>query len=84
MPLAALLGVPLYLDNLSALPVIAGLLEQGMAPGAAIAFLLAGPVTTIPAMTAVRAIMPGSVFRYYLVVSIGGSMLLGAVAGLVL
>lgn len=84
VPLAALLGVPLYLDNLSALPVIAGLLEQGMAPGAAIAFLLAGPVTTIPAMTAVRAVMPGEVFRYYLAVSILGSMALGAAAGLVL
>ena len=84
VPLAALLGVPLYLDNLSALPVIAGLLEQGMAPGAAIAFLLAGPVTTIPAMTAVRAVLPGPVFRYYLAVSVLGSMTLGAVAGLVL
>lgn len=84
VPLAALLGVPLYLDNLSALPIIAGLLEQGMAPGAAIAFLLAGPVTTIPAMTAVRAIMPGPVFRYYLAVSILGSMALGAAAGMVL
>ena len=84
VPLAALLGVPLYLDNLSALPVIAGLLEQGMAPGAAIAFLLAGPVTTIPAMTAVRAVLPGPVFRYYLAVSVLGSMTVGAVAGWVL
>ena len=84
VPLAALLGVPLYLDNLSALPIIAGLLEQGMAPGAAIAFLLAGPVTTIPAMTAVRAVLPGPVFRYYLGVSVLGSMTVGAVAGLLL
>ena len=84
VPLAALLGVPLYMDSLSALPVIDGLLEQGMAPGAAIAFLLAGPVTTIPAMTAVRAVLPGPVFRYYLAVSLVGSMALGAAANLVL
>ena len=84
VPLAALLGVPLYLDNFSALPIISGLLQQGMAPGAAIAFLLAGPVTTIPAMTAVRAVLPGPVFRYYLAVSIGGSMLVGWLVGLVL
>lgn len=84
VPLAALLGVPLYLDNLSALPIIAGLLEQGMAPGAAIAFLLSGPVTTIPAMTAVRAVLPGPVFRYYLLVAVVGSTLVGTVAGLVL
>lgn len=84
VPLAALLGVPLYLDNMSALPIISGLLEQGMAPGAAVAFLLAGPVTTIPAMTAVRAVLPGPVFRYYLAVSLFGSMALGAVVELVL
>ncbi|MEM7801712.1 MAG: permease, partial [Chloroflexota bacterium] len=37
VPLAALIGVPLYLSNLSALPVISGLLGQGMQAGAAIA-----------------------------------------------
>lgn len=84
VPLAALLGVPLYMDSFSALPIISGLLEQGMAPGAAIAFLLAGPVTTIPAMTAVRAVLPGPVFRYYLAVSLFGSMALGLAVDLVL
>lgn len=84
VPLAALLGVPLYMDSFSALPIISGLLEQGMAPGAAIAFLLAGPVTTIPAMTAVRAVLPGPVFRYYLAVSLLGSMALGLAVDLVL
>lgn len=84
VPLAALLGIPLYMDSFSALPVISGLLQQGMAPGAAIAFLLAGPVTTIPAMTAVRAVLPGPVFRYYLATSLLGSMALGAAANLVL
>lgn len=84
VPLAALLGVPLYMDSFSALPVISGLLEQGMAPGAAIAFLLAGPVTTIPAMTAVRAVLPGPVFRYYLGLSLFGSMALGMVANIML
>ena len=35
--LAALVGVPLYLTNISALPIVNGLLTQGMQPGAAIA-----------------------------------------------
>jgi uncharacterized membrane protein YraQ (UPF0718 family) len=84
VPLAALLGVPLYMDSLSVLPVVSGLLEQGMAPGAAVAFLLAGPVTTVPAMTAVRAVMPGPVFRYYIAVSLLGSTALGLLVDLVL
>jgi uncharacterized membrane protein YraQ (UPF0718 family) len=48
VPFAALLGVPVYTSNLTALPLIAGLLEQGMLPGAALAFLIAGPITTLP------------------------------------
>lgn len=84
VPLAALLGIPLYLDNLSALPVVSGLLAQGMSPGAAIAFLLAGPVTTIPAMAAVRGIVTAPVFRLYLAVGLGGSMLIGAAVDLLL
>ena len=57
VPMAALIGIPLYLSNFTALPIVSGLLAQGMQPGAAIAFLLAGPVTTIPAMTAVYGVV---------------------------
>ena len=46
---AALLGVPAYTTSLTALPMISGLLNQGMNPAAALAFLVAGPVTTLPA-----------------------------------
>lgn len=52
---AALIGIPVYTSNLTALPLVSGLLAQGMNPGAALAFLIAGPVTTLPAMAAVWA-----------------------------
>jgi len=80
IPLAALVGVPLYLGNLSALPIVKGLLVQGMQPGAAIAFLIAGPVTTIPAMTAVWGVVRRPVFVLYLAISLFGAMLLGYVS----
>ncbi|MCP4661072.1 MAG: hypothetical protein GY856_37190, partial [bacterium] len=35
---AALIGVPVYTTNLAALPMVAGLLAQGMDPAAALAF----------------------------------------------
>ncbi|MDX1687732.1 MAG: permease [Candidatus Promineifilaceae bacterium] len=72
---AALLGVPVYTSNLTALPMIGGLLSQGMAPAAALAFLVAGPTTTLPAMAAVRGLVRRRVFVLYVVLS-----LLGAVA----
>lgn len=77
IPLASLIGVPLYLGNLSALPIVNGLITQGMQPGAAIAFLMAGPVTTIPAMTAVWSVVRKRVFALYIGISLFGSMLLG-------
>lgn len=80
VPLAALIGVPLYLNNMSALPIVAGLLAQGMQPGAAIAFLIAGPVTTIPALTAVWGVVNRRIFILYLSLSLLGAILLGFVS----
>ena len=84
IPLAAIVGVPLYLGNLSALPIVEGLLIQGMQPGAAIAFLIAGPVTTIPAMTAVWGVVRRPVFLLYIAISLVGATLLGYVSGWIL
>ncbi len=84
VPLAALIGVPLYLSNMSALPIVNGLLAQGMQPGAAIAFLIAGPVTTIPAMTAVWGIVSRRIFMLYLAIGLLGAMVLGFLANIIL
>jgi uncharacterized membrane protein YraQ (UPF0718 family) len=75
--LAALVGIPLYTGNLTALPLIGGLLEGGMNPAAALAFLIAGPVTTIPAMAAVWGVVRNRVFLLYLGLGIGGALILG-------
>ncbi|MCB0032884.1 MAG: permease [Anaerolineales bacterium] len=81
--LATLVGVPLYLSNYSALPIVAGLLSQGMQPGAAIAFLIAGPVTTVPAMTAVWGVVSRRIFFLYLAIGLLGSILLGTLVNLI-
>ena len=84
IPLAALIGVPLYLSNFTALPFVSGLLAQGMVPGAAIAFLIAGPVTTIPAMTAVYGIVHRRLFALYLGIGLLGAMIMGFAANILL
>ncbi|MGB3717468.1 MAG: permease [Candidatus Promineifilaceae bacterium] len=84
VPLAALIGVPLYLNNFGALPIVAGLLDQGMQPGAAIAFLIAGPVTTIPAMTAVYGTVNKRIFILYVSIALFGAMIMGALVNLFL
>ena len=80
VPLASLVGIPLYLTEMSALPIVSGLLQQGMVPGAAIAFLIAGPVTTLPAMTAVYGIVNRRIFALYMAVGLGGAVLFGVIS----
>jgi len=60
--LASVVGIPAYLNGYAALPLVAGLIEQGMAPGAGMAFLLAGGVSSIPAAIAVWALARPQVF----------------------
>lgn len=81
---SALLGVPVYTNNLMAMPLIGGLLEQGMNPAAALAFLIAGPMTTLPAMSAVWGLVNRKVFSLYLGFALVGAMALGYVYNIIL
>jgi len=75
IPLAAIVGVPSYLNGYAAIPLISGLLEMGMTPGAAMAFITAGAVSSIPAAIAVFALVKKPVFALYLSLGLAGSML---------
>ena len=75
--IAAGLGVPIYTTELTALPLVSGLLAQGMSPAAALAFLIAGPTTTLPAMAAVWGLVTRRVFVLYLSFSLIGAITLG-------
>ena len=77
IPLATAIGIPVYTSGVGAIPIVKGLLSSGMSHGAALAFLVAGPVTTVPAMTAVFALVKRQTFAIYLCVGIGGSLLAG-------
>ena len=79
---AALLGVPAYTTSLTALPMISGLLNQGMNPAAALAFLIAGPITTLPAMAAVWPLVTRRVFSLYVSFAMVGAVLAGICYGL--
>lgn len=74
---ASLAGLPLPINQIPAVPVVAGLLQRGMDPGAAFAFLMAGPVSSIPATLALWGMFRPRVVIVFLTVSLGGSMILG-------
>ena len=75
--MATLVGVPAYLNGYAALPLVSGLMEQGMLPGAGMAFLVAGGVTSIPASIAVFALVKRPVFVLYVGLALVGSFLSG-------
>ncbi|GIT92536.1 hypothetical protein JANAI61_29940 [Jannaschia sp. AI_61] len=80
---AALVGVPAYLNGYAALPLVGGLMDQGMAAGAGLAFLVAGGVSSLPAAIAVWALARPPVFVLYLGLALGGSVLAGLLFGAV-
>lgn len=73
--LATLIGVPAYLNGYAALPLVSGLIGEGMEPAAGMAFLLAGGVTSIPASIAVFALARLPVFVAYLVLALLGTLI---------
>jgi len=75
--LATVVGVPAYLNGYAALPLVGGLIEQGMAPGAGLAFLVAGGVTSLPAAIAVWALVRPRVFGLYIALSLSGAFAAG-------
>ncbi len=74
---ATFVGVPAYLNGYAALPLVSGLVEQGMAPGAGLAFLVAGGVTSLPAAIAVFALVKRPVFALYVALALTGSLASG-------
>jgi len=80
---AAVLGVPAYTTSLTALPLVGGLLAIGMNPAAALAFLVAGPTTTLPAMAAVWPLVSRRVFGLYVSFCLAGAVLAGYAYSLV-
>ncbi len=81
--IAALIGIPFYTTNLTALPLVSGLISLGMNPGAVLAFLIAGPVTTLPAMMAVWGIVKPRVFFMFLAFGLMGSVFFGYLYNLI-
>ena len=81
--LGAIVGAPAYLNGFAAVPLVEGLLAQGMSNGAAMSFVIAGAVSCIPAAVAVWALVRGRVFAAYLGIGFAGSVVAGIVWSLI-
>jgi uncharacterized membrane protein YraQ (UPF0718 family) len=52
-----LLGIPVYACSIPSIPVVQGLLLLGASPGAAVAYMIAGPATNLGELNAIRRSM---------------------------
>ncbi len=77
IPLSAILGIPAYMNGYAAIPLIAGLMKMGMTQGAALSFVTAGAVSSIPAALAVYALVRRPVFVLYIALGLFGSVTFG-------
>ena len=75
--IGAAIGAPAYLNGYAAVPLMSGLLSQGMSAGAAMAFMVAGGISCIPAAVAVWALVKPRVFAAYIGFALIGAVLAG-------
>jgi uncharacterized protein len=74
IPLAATLGLPFYVNTEASLPLVRALLDAGMSPGAALAFLITGAGTSIGAIAGALTIA-----RWRVIGLVIGTLWVGAV-----
>ncbi len=79
VPLAATMGLPLYINSEASLPLIKSLLDHGMSQGAALAFLISGAGTSIGAITGALTIARWRVIGLVVAVLWAGAILSGFV-----
>jgi len=74
VPLAATLGLPLYINTEGSLPLVRALIDGGMSQGAALAFLITGAGTSIGAMGGALTIA-----RWRVIALVIGTLWVGAI-----
>lgn len=84
VPLAALLGIPAYINTEASLPLVAALMDGGMGPGPAMAFLVTGAGTSIGAISGLFVIARKRVVGLVVALLFAGALILGSFAQLVL
>jgi uncharacterized protein len=77
IPIAVLVGLPVFMNGLASVPFVAGLIQLGMSPPAALAFMLTVNATGLGAMMAVWALVKPKVFALYVAFAMIGALLAG-------
>jgi len=84
VPLAAMLGIPAYINTEASLPLVATLMDGGMGPGPAMAFLVTGAGTSVGAISGLFVIAKKRVVGLVVAMLFAGALVLGWLAQIIL
>lgn len=77
VPLAALVGIPLYVSDAGSIPLIQIFMKSGVSSGAMLAFMITGPGTSIGAIAGSLTIMKRKAVFFYVAILLISAILLG-------
>ncbi|MFA6272325.1 MAG: permease [Patescibacteria group bacterium] len=77
VPLATIMGAPLYANSVSVIPVVEALANKGVAIGTALAFMTATVTLSIPGLLILKKAMNWKLLSAFIIVTIIGIMIIG-------
>jgi uncharacterized protein len=77
IPLAAIIGLPLYISDATVVPLLQVLKNAGASEGALMAFMISGPATSLGVIGGLNLIMKKKAILLYLLFILLGAILLG-------
>lgn len=77
IPLATLLGAPLYANSVSVIPVMEALIQKGVPLGTALSFMTAIVTISIPEMLILNKVMKWQLLATFFGITISGIILMG-------
>ena len=84
VPLAVLMGVPLYTNAAGIIPIVQALLAKGAALGTVLAFMMAVIALSLPEMIILRNVLKPRLIATFVAVVSGGILLVGYIFNAVL
>ncbi len=84
IPFAAVLGLPLYVNGDSSVPLLQSLMQSGVSGGAMLAFMITGPGTSAGVLAGIATIMKKKAIALYVSYLLVGAIVMGYVYQLVL
>lgn len=84
IPLAAVIGLPLYVNGDSSIPLLQSLMNSGVGGGAMLAFMITGPGTSAGVLAGIATIMKKKAIALYVAYLLVGATAMGYAYQLVL